>query len=58
MAEVITRTSDPKEVKNWKVHLYCIGVCFGAVALGMTSTQRLCYTYLTDTGYDVSVMGV
>ncbi|KAH7127386.1 general substrate transporter, partial [Dactylonectria macrodidyma] len=32
---------DPKEVKNWRVYLYCIGVCFGAIALG----------------YDVSVMG-
>ncbi|KAK1843887.1 quinate permease [Colletotrichum chrysophilum] len=31
----------PKEVSNWKIYLYCMGVCLGAVALG----------------YDVSVMG-
>ncbi|KAF4968461.1 hypothetical protein FSARC_4155 [Fusarium sarcochroum] len=35
------RIEDPKEIRNWRVYLYCIGVCFGAVALG----------------YDVSVMG-
>ncbi|KAH6951271.1 general substrate transporter [Ilyonectria sp. MPI-CAGE-AT-0026] len=39
--EITERLPDPKEVKNWRVYLYCIGVCFGAVALG----------------YDVSVMG-
>ncbi|KAI8682204.1 MFS domain-containing protein [Fusarium keratoplasticum] len=32
---------DPKEIRNWRIYIYCIGVCFGAVALG----------------YDVSVMG-
>ncbi|KAF9876797.1 hypothetical protein CkaCkLH20_05643 [Colletotrichum karsti] len=31
----------PKEVANWKIYLYCMAVCLGAVALG----------------YDVSVMG-
>ncbi|KAE9580152.1 Quinate permease [Colletotrichum fructicola] len=31
----------PKEVSNWKIYPYCMGVCLGAVVLG----------------YDVSVMG-
>lgn len=25
----------PKEIRNWRIYLYCIGVCFGSVALGM-----------------------
>ena len=25
---------DPKEIRNWRIYIYCIGVCFGAVALG------------------------
>lgn len=33
MVEIAERV-DPKEVRNWRVHLYCMGVCFGAVALG------------------------
>ncbi|EKG21346.1 General substrate transporter [Macrophomina phaseolina MS6] len=41
MAEDSIRVTDAKEVKNWKVHVYCPAVCFGAIALG----------------YDVSVMG-
>lgn len=37
------RMEDPKEVKNWRVHLYCMGVCFGGVALGThpSSSHRL-----------------
>jgi hypothetical protein len=26
---------EPKEARNWKIYLYCIGVCFGGLALGM-----------------------
>lgn len=33
------RIPDPKEVKNWKVHIYCLAVCFGAVALGQRRTS-------------------
>lgn len=24
----------PKEIRNWRVYMYCIGVCMGSVALG------------------------
>ncbi|KAF5005268.1 hypothetical protein FDECE_8254 [Fusarium decemcellulare] len=40
-AESEARIPDPKEIRNWRIYVYCIGVCFGSVALG----------------YDVSVMG-
>ncbi|KAH8761211.1 sugar transporter [Diaporthe sp. PMI_573] len=39
--QTVQRVPEPPEVRNWKVNIYCIGVCFGALALG----------------YDVSVMG-
>lgn len=32
--QVIERVPEPPEVRNWKVNIYCIGVCFGALALG------------------------
>ncbi|KAG6368412.1 hypothetical protein INS49_002618 [Diaporthe citri] len=41
ISEEAVRVPEPPEVRNWKVNIYCIGVCFGALALG----------------YDVSVMG-
>ncbi|KAH7049396.1 general substrate transporter [Macrophomina phaseolina] len=41
MTERYEKGSDPAEVKNWRVHFYCLAVSFGALALG----------------YDVSVMG-
>lgn len=32
--QVVERVPEPPEVRNWKVNIYCIGVCFGALALG------------------------
>ncbi|KAH0437818.1 hypothetical protein CcaCcLH18_03714 [Colletotrichum camelliae] len=38
----------PREVSNWKIYLYCMGVCLGAVALGNPYDRH---------DYDVSLMG-
>ncbi|KAK0615492.1 putative quinate permease, partial [Lasiodiplodia hormozganensis] len=54
------RIPDPKEVKNWKVHIYCLAVCFGAVALGQRAPPLHPHPIPTANGppgYDVSVMG-
>lgn len=32
--QAIGRVPEPPEVRNWKVNIYCVGVCFGALALG------------------------
>lgn len=34
MTERYEKGSDPAEVKNWRVHFYCLAVSFGALALG------------------------
>jgi hypothetical protein len=35
--DIDVRMEDPKEVKNWRVHLYCIAVCCAGVAMGKSN---------------------
>lgn len=42
----LERVPEPPEVRNWKVNIYCIGVCFGALALGKLVLDSAVYTNL------------
>lgn len=39
-ARTVQRIPEPPEVRNWKVNIYCVGVCFGALALGELIIQN------------------
>lgn len=44
--QVVGRVPEPPEVRNWKVNIYCIGVCFGALALGeLTILIKIFYLF-------------
>jgi hypothetical protein len=52
-----TRVESPKEIRNWRIYLYCIGVCFGSVALGYASpSAALCILSSSQTDTMVTVM--
>lgn len=54
-AESDVRDTDPKEIRNWRVYVYCIGVCFGAVALGYV-TSFMCVIKNMNQAYNLKVM--
>lgn len=49
--QTVGRIPEPPETRNWKVNIYCIGVCFGALALGeLVILDRTLYVIFQSKG--------